>query len=159
MGLRSAPLNWRDVGIWRPFIALAAALLVPSLLAWGLLSVAGTPGALEGEDWLRRNLLLMLYALAMAPFVAWLVLPLLWPVALIAVVRGWAGLLGALGLAVGIGVLVVHLALHGDLTTEDARVLPNLVVALAIQGTVGWAVFWGLMSRKGGQAKAATLQS
>jgi hypothetical protein len=62
-------------------------------------------------------------------------------------------------LAVGIGVLVVHLALHGDLTTEDARVLPNLVVALVIQGTVGWAVFWGLMSRNGGQAKAARLQS
>jgi hypothetical protein len=139
-------MPWDHVGLWRPFVAVFAALALPALVAWGLLLIAGTPGAVDGGDWLRRNLLFTLYAWAMAPVLGWLALPVLWPLALIAAVRGWAGLMSAIGLALGVGLVVVHLALHGDLTTEDPTVLPNLTIALAVQATVGWAVFWRLMT-------------
>lgn len=154
-GLRSEAVDWRFVGLWRPFLAIVAALGLPSLAAWGLLSIAGTPGALEGEDPLRAGILFTLYALAMAPFLGWFLLPLLWPLALVAAVRGWAGMLSVLGIALGVGLISVHFALHGDLTTEDPAALPFVIVALSIQGVTGWAVFWATMGlRRRGKTRA-----
>lgn len=155
LGLRSGPMDWRDVGLWRPLMAISGALLLPALVAWGLVALAGAPGALDGQDWLRGQILLTLYALAMAPVAGLFALPLLWPLVLVAAVRGWAGLGAAVVMALTVGLSVVHVALHGDLTTETGAILPNLVCALALQGLTGWAVFWSSMRHS--HAKAARI--
>lgn len=142
---RSTPMGVGHVGLWRPLVAVIAAMLVPALVAWGLLSIAGIPGAMDGGDSLRSAILFTLYALAMAPFLGWFLLPLLWPLALAAAVRGWAGLLSVLALSLSVGLIAVHFALHGDLTTEDPAVLPFVMLALTLQGTTGWADFWVTM--------------
>lgn len=144
-GFRSEPMNWREAGLWRPLAAVLGAVLIPGLIAAGLLLVAGTPGVTDGGGWLREQILFVVITLAAAPFVAWFFLPLLWPLALLAVVKGWAGALSAMALACAVGLPALHVILLGDVTTEDPSVVPNLVLALGCQGLTGWMVFWGLM--------------
>ena len=143
-GWRSPPVDLARVGIWRPLAAVVAGLILPALLGWALVYIAGVPGFGSGP-WLRQYLLLMLTAWAFAPVLGGLALPLLWALALGLLARGFAGLATVVTVTQAVGLAAVHLALHGDLTTEDPTVLPNLAVALAVQATVGWAVFWRLM--------------
>ena len=140
-GVRSAPQEWRAFGFWRRFRALILALLLPAGVAWAILSIAGTPGIVD-SDGLRRALLIVLTVLAMTPLPGWLVLPLAWPLLYIMAVRGVAGLLGCVAAAWVIGGLSAHVFLHGDLTTEAPAILPLLLVALTVQGWVGWTALW-----------------
>ena len=143
-GFRSPPLDWRSVGILRPLLALLGALIAPAVLAWGLLLVAGLPG-LSGSTGLRAHLLTVLVPLVGAPFVAFFFLPLLWPLVLVAATTGWAGAASAAALALAIGMPALHWLLHGDVTTEAARMIPHIGVALMLQGLTGWALFWAMM--------------
>lgn len=143
-GLRSTQYpDWRRVGLWRPLVAIVAGMAVPAVLAVGLLMLAGSPGALESSG-SRAVLLLWLYALASAPLVGWLLLPILWPLLLILIVRGWSGL-GLLVLAAwALGLPVAHVLLNGDLTTETPAMVLVLAAALTVQAGICWLVLWAM---------------
>ncbi len=143
IGLRSPEVEWRQVGIWRPLIAVLAALFIPALVAFGLVSLAGMGG---GSDPVRQAILLVLYSLLGAPILGLLAVPICWPVLFVLVVRGWAGATSAVVTTLAIGLPAIHFGLHGDLTTETPAVVPHLVVALTLQGLVGWAFTWGLLA-------------
>ncbi|MBT5295380.1 MAG: hypothetical protein HOL32_07345 [Octadecabacter sp.] len=46
----------------------------------------------------------------------------------------------------GFGLPIVQFALNGDLTTEDASILPHIAAASAFLGLSAWAAFWGLVA-------------
>ncbi len=148
-------MAWRVVGVWRPVGATCLGILLPALLAYALLRLAGVPGALDGGDAVRRAILFVLYALMAAPVLGLLTLPLSVALVLGLVVTGWAGAVSAVLAALIFGLPLVHVALNADLTTEDASVLPHLMVALSIQGLTVWTVLWAMMRRAGGAAERA----
>ncbi len=154
-GFRSPPLSWRRVGLWRPLVAVVAGLCLPALVAFALVSLAGLPGGIDADGWLRRQILFVLYALMMAPVLGFLALPLAGPVVLVMAVAGRAGAASAVLAANLLGLPLVHLALHGDLTTEDATILPNLAIALGCQGVATWAAFWAMIGTGQGATRAA----
>lgn len=148
-GLRSEPVTREVLGMWRPLMAVLAGFILPALPAWGMLSIAGA----GGEDiWLRQQILWVLYALGAAPVIAWLSLPVSWPLLTFMALRGWAGASSAGAAALLLGLPVVHVVLHGDITSEDTTILPHLALALLLQGLTTWAVLWALVHRRANRA-------
>ncbi|KUF08780.1 hypothetical protein [Pseudoponticoccus marisrubri] len=143
-GLASPPLDPAQLGLWRPLASVLAGLILPALVAGALLVIAGEPGFAE-SGWLRGRLLLAVYALVAAPALGWLLLPLLWPLVLVMAQRGWAGLCAFLVVANVLGLIVAHVALNGDLTSEAPGTVPILVLALSLQAVTAWAVLWALV--------------
>lgn len=144
LGWRSAPTGIVGVGFWRPLVAVLAGLFVPALTAWVLLALAGEPAMLASRG-LRYEILFVLYALFGAPAVGFFLLPLLWALALAMAARGWAGLLSVWVACLLIGLPVLHIFLHGDLTTEAPSALPRLVIALLVEGFAFWVALWSLL--------------
>ncbi|MEN9061986.1 hypothetical protein [Ponticoccus litoralis] len=143
LGWRSPVLGVRGAGFLRPLLAVAAGLLLPALLSWALLTLAGPPGLLDSRG-LRYEILFVLSALVGAPLVGFFLMPLLWAAALALLARGWAGLASIMATGLLIGLPVVHWALNGDLTTEAPSALPRLALAIALQCWLCWAVLWSL---------------
>lgn len=137
----------RGAGFWPPLLAVLCGLILPALVSWVLLALAGLPGMLDSTG-LRYEILFVLYALFGAPVVGFFLLPLLWAVSLGLVASGRAGLLSVLGAGLGIGLAAAHWALNGDLTTEAPAALLRLAVAIAVHCWVCWAVLWGLLLRR-----------
>ncbi|MBN7784619.1 hypothetical protein JYP51_06790 [Ponticoccus gilvus] len=133
----------RGAGFLRPLLAVAAGLLLPALLSWALLFLAGPPGLLDSRG-PRYEILFVLSALVGAPLVGFFLMPFLWAAALALLARGRAGLFSIMAAGLLIGLPVVHWALNGDLTTEAPSALPRLAVAIAVQCWVCWAVLWSL---------------
>ncbi|MCC1492153.1 hypothetical protein [Cognatishimia sp. F0-27] len=141
LAFRSPPRAFRQTGIWRPLAAVLGGLLIPALIAWPLLMVAGLPGVVESSG-LRQGILIVLTVLAMAPVPGWVALPLVWPLVYTLYVRGWAGLAACVLAACAVGLPAAHWVLNGDVTTEAPAILPMLIAALAIQGFFGWVILW-----------------
>lgn len=137
-----------DAGWWPAVIAVLAGIFLPALAGAAVLYFGDAPLSGAPKDGTARTVashaMLVAAALTAAPLIAWLAAPLAVPLLRLAVQRGWAGWGSAVGLAVGIGLPIVHFVLHGDVTTEDQSVLPHILAALAVQGSVGWLVLRGL---------------
>lgn len=147
LGLRLSRMDWRVVWLWRPWAAVRAGVGLPCPVAFGGLSVAGLPGGVEVDLWLRRQMPYDRHTLSMAPVPGFLTLPRTWATPRFLVVPGWAGLLSVVGAAILLSLAMLPVALHGDRTTEDVSVLPTLVIALGIQATAAWAMPWTMTRR------------
>ena len=90
----------------------------------------------------------MLYALFSAPLVGAFAFPVLWGLCLGLVASGWAGLRSFQCVAVALGLALVHVLLHGDVTVEAPWAMLPIAAALLVQGTVTWAAFWVLRSAR-----------
>jgi len=77
--------------------------------------------------------------------VSWMLAPFALLLLRAAAMLGYAGWGMAVGTSLILGLPTVHIALMGDLTTEDTILLPHITIAIAILGLSVWATFWGLI--------------
>ena len=89
---------------------------------------------------------IFLAGLATSVVASWLIVPFGFIAMRAAAMLGWAGWGTAILTALGFGLPIVHFALNGDLTTEDASILPHIAAAIAFLGLSAWAAFWGLVA-------------
>ena len=133
-----------NIGWWRPTVAVAGGVLGPALLGavwlwFAETSITGPPKDGSSRD-IWQHLVFVAAALTAAPILSWIAIPLATPLARLAVIRGWAGWGSAVAVACGLGLLIVHFALNGDMTTESPATLPHIVVALGLQGSWVWLI-------------------
>ena len=151
LGLRSAPRDFRAIGSWRPVIAVFGGVVLPSVLAFAVLHAFGgfhRPSSEMVGTGPAAFADLILFSLMSAPVLIVIALPLGAAALLIAVRLGFGGLGSAVLLTEALGLPVVHVALHGDVTTESpAMALPAVMLALAVIGAVSWRAFWALQRR------------
>lgn len=125
-------------------VAVCAGILIPCLLGLFCLVISDAPLAGPPKDGSPRewgSLVTLFGAAALAaPLVAWIALPLAIPLTRTAIRRGWAGWGSAMGLAIVLGLPVVHFALNGDLTNEAPKMIPLIVLVLILQGLSGYAM-------------------
>ena len=132
------------IGWWRPLVAVASGVLGPACVGALWLWFSDTPVSGPPKDGSHRDIwqhmVFVAAALTAAPILSWIAIPLATPLARLAVIRGWAGVGSAVVTACGLGLLIIHFALNGDVTTESPAVVPQIIAALGLQGATVWAV-------------------
>ncbi len=125
-------------------------MIIPSVVAAILVYAGGTSISGVPKSGLGPTLLdhfgIFLAGLATLVVASWLIVPFGFIAMRAAAMLGWAGWGTAILTALGFGLPIVHFALNGDLTTEDASILPHIAAAIAFLGLSAWAAFWGLVA-------------
>lgn len=148
--IKTPPLSGPDVGWFRPALAVVLAMFLPALLAilflfWGAPTIAGPPKDGSGYS-ISDHIDMVLAALAASVLVSWMVAPFAMLLLRAAAMLGFAGWGMAAFVAFALGLPTVHFALMGDLATEDTRLLPHIIIAIAMLGLSVWVAFWGLFA-------------
>ncbi len=147
---RTFRLTGPQVGWFRPAAAVVIASLAPAALAFLFISL-GAPvidGPFkDGSTYtLADHVAIVLGAIALSFLVTWIAAPFAVFALRAAAMLGVAGWGTAMISAWIIGLPIAHVALNGDLTSDDYAILPQLMVAIAILGLSVWVTFWGLMA-------------
>lgn len=133
-----------EAGWWPSILAVIAGIFLPAIAGAAFLYISDAPLSGPPKDGLARtleeHLLLISAALTAAPLIAWLAAPIAVPLLRLAIRRGWAGVGSAVIIAILVGLPILHIALNGDVTTEDQSVLPHIIAALSVQAVTGWVV-------------------
>jgi len=128
------------------------ALLIPAALAMSIILTGGPTFSGPPKDGsgytLYDHFALVIGALSASVFVSWIMAPLALIFLRAAAMLGLAGWGSAILTAILFGVPFVHIALIGDVTTEENAILPHIIVAIALLGLTVWAAFWSLMKLK-----------
>lgn len=146
---RTPRISGAQVGWGRPVAAVLIALLIPAILSMVFLytgspTLQGPPK--DGSSYtIRDHIDMVTAALAASIVVSWIIAPIAFIVLRASAMLGWAGWGTALLSALGLGLPAVHLALNGDVTTEDTTILPHILFAICVLGLSVWAAFWGLI--------------
>lgn len=149
---RTPILTGPQVGWFRPAAAVVLGLLVPAIIAIICLllvspTIAGPPKDGSGFA-VSGHISLVLAALSASFLVSWMLAPFALLLLRAAAMLGYAGWGSALIVALALGLPTLHIALMGDVTSEDSSILPHITVAIALLGLSVWAVFWGLLARQ-----------
>jgi len=147
---RSPRHSAETVGWVRPVFAVLLGLFVPALLAMLILYVesptlSGPPK--DGSGFRVGNHVEIVFAALSASFVvSWMVAPFALVLLRYSAIFGWAGWGSAVLSALLIGLPTVHVALNGDVTTEDSTILPHITIAIALLSLAVWGFFVCLMA-------------
>jgi len=147
---RTPKLTGQQVGWFRPAAAIIIAMFLPTLLAGAIVFNGGpvfTGPPKDGNSYgLADHIGIVLACLSVSIVVSWMIAPVALLGLRAAAMLGWAGWGTAILSAVFLGLPLAHLALNGDLTTDEHAIPVHLTVAIACLGLSVWAAFWGLIA-------------
>lgn len=147
---RSPKLTGAQAGWVKPAAAIFIALVVPAALAaaavlMGGAVLSGPPKDGSGFSF-GDHLNIVLAGLTASIVASWMIAPIALIGLRAAAMLGWAGWGTAILSALGFGLPIVHFALNGDVTTEDASILPHICIAITVLGLSVWAAYWALVA-------------